>query len=80
MSEIGELFKAIKSNQKQDRAFNLETALVVLDDLKIKYERFNSNHFRIGDIDFWATTGLFLNTKTRERGRGIANLLKKIAR
>lgn len=38
----------------------------------------NISHYRIGDYDFWATTGKFINRKTKKSGRGIKQLYKLI--
>ena len=37
------------------------------------------SHYRIGDYDFWATTGKFINRKTNKAGRGVRNLYKLIS-
>ena len=31
-------------------------------------------------LDFWPSTGLFINLKTKRRGRGVFNIIKAIAK
>ena len=35
-------------------------------------------HYRIGEYDFWPSTGKFINRTTKESGRGVFNLIKLI--
>lgn len=37
-----------------------------------------TKHYRVQDFDFWPSTGKFYNQKTKEKGRGVFNLMKKL--
>lgn len=69
-----------REKRREKKQQNLKSSLAVLRSKGIKYETLNegNGHCRIGDWDFWPTTGKFLNIKTKEAGRGVFSLLKKI--
>ena len=59
---------------------NNEKSLKILNDKGIVYKILNASlaHYRVGDFDFWATTGKFYNQKTKQKGRGVFNLIKLV--
>lgn len=80
MSELGDTFKAWNEEKKAKKLSNAENSLRLLKEKGIEYELLSSNgpHLRIGDYDFWASTGLFVHRKSKQRGRGIHNLLRRL--
>lgn len=44
--------------------------------IKIVILSAKNRHYRVGDFDFWPSTGKFYNQKTKQKGRGVKNLLK----
>lgn len=79
MSEISEIFKALKINKQEKKLDNHTKSINILKEKNIPYKMLSSTHIRIEDsFDFWPTTGLFINIKTKKRGRGIFKLLKEI--
>jgi len=80
MSEDGEMWQAIKEERRKKRWSNLEQSLKALQRVGISYQVLNADigHYRIGDYDFWPSTGKFINRKTKYTGRGVFNLIKRI--
>lgn len=78
MSELGDLFKALKEESKAKKLSNAESSRYMLLNSGIKFKDLSDTHLRVGDFDFWPSTGLFINIKTKKRGRGVFNLIKKI--
>lgn len=78
MSELGETFKAWDEEKTLKKRSNSESSISILKENGIVYKILSTNgpHLRIGEYDFWAGTGLWINRKSRKRGRGIFNLLK----
>lgn len=63
-----------------NRALNLKNSLSILDEHGYTLEELSHCHYRIGDIDFWPSTGKFYNLATGEKGRGVENLIALIRR
>ena len=78
MSEIGDDFKALREMRKEKRASNRESSIEVLTSKDIAFQQLSDTHFRIGEFDFWPSTGLFMNRKSGKRGRGVFNLIRKV--
>jgi hypothetical protein len=78
MSELGDIFKAHREEAKLRKTKNAESSTALLNEKKVQYEVLSESHLRVGDWDFWPSTGLFIHVKTKKRGRGVYNLLKKI--
>lgn len=85
MSEAGEIFRHIKNINKAQRAQkkedNYEYSKKLLVRSTFPFKEYDNGHFAVTSnsgvvYDFWATTGLFINRKTKYRGRGIKDLLK----
>lgn len=79
MSELGDDFKAWREDKRDKKENNYNRALDLLAEHGIKFERLSESHLRIGEIDYWPSTGLFINRKTKKRGRGIINLIKAVS-
>mgnify|MGYP000090004869 CR=1 FL=1 len=78
MSELGEIFSALREQGKQKRKSNAEASEQILIDSKIPFKYLSCTHIRVGEYDFWPSTGLFIHVKTKKRGRGIFNLMRRI--
>ncbi|CAB4149906.1 hypothetical protein UFOVP558_47 [uncultured Caudovirales phage] len=77
MSELGETFAAWREHKKEKKKSNLHKSLFILDQAGIPYRMLSDTHYRVGEWDFWPSTGLFINTRTKKRARGVFNLIKK---
>lgn len=82
MSELGDIFRAMKELGKQKRENNWENGLRILAAKKVPFQVLDeySRHIRVSNYDFWASTGLYIHRETKRRGRGIFNLLKVLRR
>lgn len=69
-----------KEERRQKRWDNNENSLKILEGRGIDYKILNASqgHYRVGDYDFWATTGKYYCQKTGDKGRGVFNLIKKL--
>ena len=78
MSEEGDIWRAVNEANTKKRWDNKENSLKLLNQREIKYICLSEGeaHYRIGDFDFWPTTGKFINRKTKKSGRGVFNLIK----
>lgn len=83
MSEVGELYKALRAHSRQKRASNRERGRLRLKALGIEYEERNYEAHLIvypkcdAIIDYWPGTGKF-KVRGSKQGRGIRQLLKVI--
>lgn len=78
MSEIGDDFKALREFNKEKKANNFESSVQKLVGEGIPFQQLSNTHLRIGEFDFWPSTGLFIHRKTGKRGRGVFNLIKRV--
>lgn len=78
--DLGEAFAARKEAKREKKAKNMESTVQILEAHGIKYRKLSHYHFRLVDADWdiWPTTGKFQNHKTKEQGRGVFKLLKKL--
>lgn len=76
--EYAEAFKALKEEGKIKRASNLANSLNLLTAMGITFRILSPTHVRVGEFDFWPSTGLFIHTKTKQRGRGVRNLIRRV--
>lgn len=76
--EYAEAFKALKEEGRQKRASNLASSLNLLTAVGIPFMLLSSTHARVGEFDFWPSTGLFIHTKTKARNRGVQKLIRKV--
>lgn len=74
----GEFWRAVKEESRKKKQGNLHNSIAILDSRGIAYQQFSPVHFRVGDYDYWPSTGKFWNQKTGEKGRGVFNLIKRI--
>ena len=80
MSEEGEIWGEIKKERQEKKWQNEKKSLDILREKGIEFEVLSeeSAHYRVGQFDFWPTTGKFYNQRTAEGGRGVFNLLKRL--
>lgn len=78
MSELGDTFREWREYKKKKKAKNLEFAPDILHENGIRFKALTMEHYRIGEYDFWPTTGLYIHRKTKKRGRGVFNLIKAL--
>ncbi len=79
MSEIGELFSALREESRIKKLSNLEQSTNILKEKNINFvSKNNGIHLIVGNFDFYPSTGKFINRTTKKDGRGIFNLIKKI--
>lgn len=73
-----QLWAENKEKSKKKRWSNYESSLNLLRERGIQVKILNESqgHLRVGEFDFWATTGKFYNQKTGVKGRGVFNLIK----
>lgn len=79
MSELGDIFNGWKEEKQKKRASNLVNSLELLNEHGIEPQKLSSSHFRIGEFDFWPSTGKYLNRKTGRYSRGVRNLIKALS-
>lgn len=75
MGEMGEIFQVMREASKEKRANNLIASLELLRSRGYIPQQLSDTHFRVGDFDFWPSTGKYLNRKTKLMSRGVRNLL-----
>ena len=77
MSEEWEGYREDRSKKKKQ---NQISSVKILKERGVPFETMNegNGHYRIGEYDFWATTGKFIHRPTKKHGRGVFNLLKLI--
>jgi len=80
MSDVGDLYKEIAKHKRDKREHNRLHSTKMLLDAGIKFTLHNNDAHLIIDngskIDFWPSTGLWIDRSTQEKQRGIAPLLK----
>ena len=72
-----EMWKAHREAGQQKRWTNVESSLKILKIKNIPYIILNETicHYRVGQFDFWPSTGKFYNQKTGQKGRGVFKLI-----
>lgn len=76
----GEMWAEYRQQRQEKKRNNIKSSLSILEQKGIEYKTLNAGgaHYRVGDYDFWPSTGKFYNAKTGEKGRGVFNLLKAL--
>lgn len=76
--EDSEMWREYREEGRKRRWSNDEKSIALLKQKGIPFKILNKDlsHYRVGDFDFWATTGKFYNQKTGKKGRGVFNLIK----
>jgi hypothetical protein len=77
MSEQTDIFNALGQIGRSKRQSNTKTSRDLLVRNGFKFESFNNGvMIRLCGYDFYPSTGLFLNRKTKTKGRGVFNLMR----
>lgn len=78
MGDMGDDFRAWNEDKKAKKRSNKEFSTEALIEKGVKFTSHNSgSHLKIGDVDFWPSTGLIMR-KGQHLGRGFKKLLKII--
>lgn len=77
----GELWAGHKEARRAKRWRNRDQSLALLRLKGIEYQCLNEAvaHYRIGEYDFWPTTGKFMHRRSGKTGRGVHNLVKLLS-
>jgi len=80
MSEdIGEMWDDYKRDRQKKKQENEKSSIELLKSQGIDFIKMKGAcHYKVGEYDYWASTGKFYNQKTGEKGRGVKNLIKTI--
>lgn len=78
MSELGELYRDWKKEKTAKKQLNAVASEDILIRKGVQFRKFTEDHYRVGEYNFWPSTGLFIHVHRNERGRGVFNLLKKL--
>lgn len=72
------LWEEHDAERKAKRWANDKNSIAILEKRKLPFVTLNKacSHYRLGDYDFWATTGKFINRNTKVAGRGVFNLIR----
>jgi hypothetical protein len=82
-SEIGEMWRAVKKDRQARNQTRGETALIILKEKGVKFEKKNFGSHLIVEgkngklIDFWPTTGKFKLRGSKNYQGGIEKMLRK---
>ena len=82
MSDVKEIYDALKIDGQKKREFNRKNSPKVLKKNKIEYEDMNKGaHLLVArQVDFWPGTGLWICRDTKRRGRGVEKLVEFMKR
>lgn len=74
---LGCTFREMKELSKKKKKSNVESSLQMLTKSGIEARPLNIylNHYRVMRFDFWPSTGVFYCAYTKEKGRGVRNLI-----
>lgn len=68
-----------REEAQQRKEANARNSIRILTEKGVRFRKMpGAMHYRVGDFDFWPSTGLFYNAKTKRKGRGVFNLLSEI--
>lgn len=78
--EESEYWRQYKEERAEKKKQNTENSLRILKDKGYTVKTLNEHtrHYRVGEFDYWPSTGKFYNQKTGEKGRGVFKLIKKL--
>lgn len=78
MSEIGDVWDAIRTNVQEEKRARVAAAPARLTEAGLRFVVFDGDgqHIRVEDVwDFWPSTGLFMRRGSRRRMHGIEKLI-----
>ena len=77
MSREGEIWREYKKTTKERKKVYAYQALLKLERAGLKVVKLKGDgQYRVGDFDFYPTSEKFCNQKTKQRGKGVENLIK----
>lgn len=74
----GDMWAGHREASQEKKKGNIESSFRILEEHGIDFYRYTDVHFKVGDWDFWPSTGKYYNQKTGAKGRGVFNLIKII--
>jgi hypothetical protein len=80
VSELGETFREWKKYKQAKKADNFLSSIELLKKNGIQFTQLSSTHLRIGDYDFWPSTGKWIHRPTKRHSRGVFRLLKGLGK
>ena len=79
MSEIGDIFEAIREERREKKLTNRKRSIARLRENNIEFIKYTEIHLFVDNtFDFFPSTGLFIERATKKQGRGVFNLIKRI--
>lgn len=67
-----------KEERKEKKKRNYDFSVNLLKEKWVKFKISGPSHVILENFDFYPSTWLFINKKTKKKGRGIFNLLKLV--
>lgn len=80
MGELAEEFREMREYQKVQRWKRYEENMKHIIASGHLYREYGNGQIVIGNYDFWATTGTFINRRTRKKSRGVKKLLSLLSK
>lgn len=82
-SELGEIFDGMREASRQKKRSNLESSTQILRDHGVLFESKNADiHLIVKHggkvVDYWPSTGLWIDRKSKHERRGVFPLLRFI--
>lgn len=76
------MWAQIREESRAKRWENERKSLDLLHSRRFEVKVMNEDigHYRVGEWDFWPTTGSFYNYRTKKKGRGVFRLMDRIQR
>ena len=80
MSDVVDGFRAMREYVQDKRRMNTKSSTLLLIDNKIPFEAKNNGAHIIvdGHIDFWPSTGLWIDRRNNKRRRGVFSLISMV--
>ena len=77
MGEEGEIWRQYREFKREKKASNMLNSLNILKKkgYEVQLVSAMSVHYRVGNFNYWPTTGSFYNPETMVKGRGVMNLI-----
>lgn len=71
------MWAAVKEERREKRWRNYENSMAILrrEGIPFKILDVGTGHLRVGDFDFWPTTGKYCNQREKLSGRGVFSLI-----
>lgn len=73
---MGDVYRDWNHAKKIKKESNLKASIDILEKCNVPYQKLTDYHLRIGDFDYWPSTGCFINRIHKIKNRGVFRLLK----